>query len=223
MRPNWTWQYTHRSTALAPLTRMTNLSTVSRVALSSSPLPLTHCSLFSSRFNALQLLSQQLSEGSSLRREMPLLLLLLLPSLLLLSPPQVLSLNQDGLYLLQAKRGLSDPSGALSSWNPRDSTPCNWTGIKCDSSSGRVYSISLAGSQLAGPFPIILCRLPYLSTLSLFDNNINASLPSDVSTCQKLTELNLSQNLLGGSVPGSLSKLPNLRHLDLSYNSFTGE
>lgn len=153
----------------------------------------------------------------------PLLLLLLLLPLLSLSPPQALSLDQDGLYLLQAKRGLSDPAGALSSWNPRDSTPCNWTGVKCDSSSGRVYSVNLTGFQLAGPLPIILCRLPYLSSLSLSDNFINASLPSDISTCQNLTELDLSQNLLNGSVPGSLSKLPNLRSLDLSYNSFTGE
>ncbi|XP_077212453.1 uncharacterized protein LOC143847492 [Tasmannia lanceolata] len=132
----------------------------------------------------------------------------------------VFSLNQEGLYLQQVKLGLSDPSGILSDWNPRDSTPCNWTGIKCDSFS--VTSLNLTSSNLSGPFPSLLCHLTNLTFISLSDNYINSSLPSDISTCQNLTHLDLSTNLLTGTLPPTLSHLPNLLYLDLSQNNFSG-
>ncbi|KAF8008011.1 hypothetical protein BT93_K1868 [Corymbia citriodora subsp. variegata] len=154
-------------------------------------------------------------------RPLPLLLPLLL---LLLSPPLALSLNQDGLYLLQAKRGLSDPTGALSSWNPRDPDPCNWTGVSCGGSDRRdVTSLDLPYAQLAGPFPLFLCRLPFLSSLSLRCNYINSTLPSGVSACRGLARLDLSENYLEGAIPGSLAAILGLTMLNLSYNSFSGE
>ncbi|GMY38955.1 Receptor-like protein kinase HSL1 [Fagus crenata] len=142
---------------------------------------------------------------------------------LTLIPPFTHSLNQDGLFLQQFKQSLSDPIQSLSSWNDRDDTPCNWTGIKCDPVTRRVNSVDLSNFQLAGPFPTILCRLPSLSFLSLFHNFINSSLPVDISTCQDLKLLNLSQNLLMGPIPDILSRIPNLRVLDLSGNNFSGE
>ncbi len=57
---------------------------------------------------------------------------------LTLIPPFTHSLNQDGLFLQQFKQSLSDPIQSLSSWNDRDDTPCNWTGIKCDPVTRRV-------------------------------------------------------------------------------------
>uniref|UniRef100_A0A2N9ELU1 non-specific serine/threonine protein kinase n=1 Tax=Fagus sylvatica TaxID=28930 RepID=A0A2N9ELU1_FAGSY len=142
---------------------------------------------------------------------------------LTLIPPFTHSLNQEGLFLQQVKQSLSDPVQSLSSWNDRDDTPCNWTGIKCDPVTRRVNSVDLSNFELAGPFPTFLCRLPSLSSLSLFYNNINDSLPADISTCQDLQLLNLSQNLLVGPIPSSLSKIPNLRVLDLSGNNFSDE
>ncbi|XP_030466499.2 receptor-like protein kinase HSL1 [Syzygium oleosum] len=143
---------------------------------------------------------------------------------LLLSLPFALALNQDGLYLLQAKRGLSDPAGALSSWNARDPDPCSWAGVSCGGGGPdrRVTALDLTNSQLAGPFPLFLCRLPYLSSLSLGGNNINSTLPPGVSACCNLTRLDLSQNLLQGDIPGSLAAIPGLAELDLSFNSFSG-
>ncbi|XP_038887942.1 receptor-like protein kinase HSL1 [Benincasa hispida] len=150
---------------------------------------------------------------------MPSLLLLLL----LLSSPLISSLNQEGLYLQRVKLGLSDPTHSLSSWNPRDDTPCNWSGITCDSFTHSVVAVDLSDFQLAGPFPTFICRLPSLSSLSLSNNTINASLPDDVASCSSLHSLNLSQNLLAGSIPDALSKISNLRSLDLSGNNFSGE
>ncbi|XP_043700890.1 receptor-like protein kinase HSL1 [Telopea speciosissima] len=150
--------------------------------------------------------------------------MLLLLWVLLLSPTHlILSLNQEGLYLQQVKQGFDDPDGALSNWNDRDETPCNWKGIKCDSITGFVNSVDLSRTNIAGPFPTLFCRLHNLSFISLFNNSINSSLPDDISTCQNLQHLNLAQNLLVGSLPSSLSDISNLLHLDLTGNNFSAD
>ena len=69
-----------------------------------------------------------------------------------------------------AKRALTVPDGALADWDPRDATPCSWTGVSCD--AGAVTGVSLAGANLAGPFPGALCRLPLLASLDLSTNYI---------------------------------------------------
>ncbi|KAE8730343.1 Receptor-like protein kinase HSL1 [Hibiscus syriacus] len=133
------------------------------------------------------------------------------------------ALNQEGLYLLQVKQSLSDLTDALSSWNHREDTPCKWRGISCNSSTGQVESVDFSDFQLAGPFPLFLCRLPSLRSILLFNNSINSSLPVDISECQNLTTLDLSQNLLVGSLPYSLAKIPTLQKLFLFGNNFSGE
>ncbi|XP_072964503.1 uncharacterized protein [Typha angustifolia] len=137
------------------------------------------------------------------------------------------SLNQEGLHLLQAKRALEDPLDLLSNWNSVDSTPCNWTGVSCSTSSPgsdpKVTSLDLTNLSLVGPFPSSLCLLPNLSFLSLSYNYINSSLTSSsLLPCSSLTYLDLSQNILVGSLPDSLSELPSLTYLDLSANNFSG-
>ncbi|KAK8655295.1 hypothetical protein V6N13_107878 [Hibiscus sabdariffa] len=146
--------------------------------------------------------------------------------LVFLNPlPYAFALNQEGLYLLQVKQSLSDPTNALSSWgwNNRDPSPCNWRGISCNLLTRRVESVNLSDSQLAGPFPLFLCRLPSLRSVSLVNNSINSSLPVDISQCRNLTTLDLSQNLLVGSLPHSLATIPSLQSLFLSGNNFSGE
>ncbi|KAK4787105.1 hypothetical protein SAY86_010938 [Trapa natans] len=136
-----------------------------------------------------------------------------------------LSLNQDGLYLQSVKLFLADPDGYLSSWDRPDPTPCNWTGVTCDPSKLSVTALDLSSFNLAGPLPSLtplLCRLPLLSILSLSNNSINSTLPSDISSCQRLSHIDLSQNLLTGSLPSSLADLPSLRYLDLTGNNFSG-
>uniref|UniRef100_A0A7N2R9D9 non-specific serine/threonine protein kinase n=1 Tax=Quercus lobata TaxID=97700 RepID=A0A7N2R9D9_QUELO len=124
---------------------------------------------------------------------------------------------------MQVKHSLTDPSRSLASWNDQDDTPCNWTGLKCDTSTRRVISVDLSNFQLEGPFSTFFCRLPSLSNLTLSNNFINSSLPVGISTCQNLKLLNLSQNFIEGPIPGALSRIPNLRVLDLSGNNFSGE
>ncbi|KAB1201090.1 Receptor-like protein kinase HSL1 [Morella rubra] len=143
--------------------------------------------------------------------------------LFLLSPPPLtLSLNQEGLYLQSLKQSLDDPNSILSAWSERDDNPCKWRGVKCDPSSHSVYSLDLSNTNVAGPFPSLLCRLPNLTFISFFNNSINSTLPSDISSCINLEHLDLSQNLLTGTLPHTLADLPNLRHLDLTGNNFSG-
>ncbi|CBI30615.3 unnamed protein product, partial [Vitis vinifera] len=148
---------------------------------------------------------------------------MLLLLLLLVSPLLALSINQEGLFLQRVKQGFADPTGALSNWNDRDDTPCNWYGVTCDPETRTVNSLDLSNTYIAGPFPTLLCRLHDLHSLSLYNNSINSTLPADISTCQSLEHLNLGQNLLTGALPSTLADMPNLRHLDFTGNNFSGD
>jgi hypothetical protein len=89
--------------------------------------------------------------------------------------------NDDILGLIVFKAGLQDPKHKLISWNEDDYTPCNWEGVKCDSSNNRVTSLVLDGFSLSGHIDRGLLRLQFLQTLSLSGNNftgfINPDLP----------------------------------------------
>ncbi|KAH6780632.1 HAESA-like 1 [Perilla frutescens var. hirtella] len=156
-----------------------------------------------------------------MRASLPPFLLLLV--FILHSTHISLSLNQEGIYLQRAKLSLSDPKGSLSNWTAdAAATPCNWTRVTCNS-RGSVVSLDLSSAALAGPFPISLCRLPSLSSLSLSYNFINSSIPTSISACRSLVTLDLSQNLLAGPLPPTISDLPFLRYLNLDGNSISGE
>ncbi|KAM7525068.1 hypothetical protein LguiA_014970 [Lonicera macranthoides] len=151
------------------------------------------------------------------------LLLLLQLFFFFLSPQLIFSLNQEGLYLQKIKLNFDDPNAVFSTWNDRDDDPCNWYGVTCNSLTRSVYSLDLSSSNIAGPFPPLLCRLNALRYLSLFNNSVNSTLPSDLSTCQNLLHLDLSQNLLTGTLPQTLPDLTNLKYLDLTGNNFSGD
>jgi Leucine-rich repeat (LRR) protein len=147
--------------------------------------------------------------------------LLLLSLLLICSVHLSFCVNQEGLFLLEAKRGLVDTTNSTADWKERDPTPCNWTGVSCTGPT--ITSIDLTNLNLLGPFPSSLCHLANLTSLSLASNYINSTLnSSSLQLCQSLTHLDLSQNLLVGLLPDALAELPSLVHLDLSGNSFSG-
>ncbi|XP_016170600.1 receptor-like protein kinase HSL1 [Arachis ipaensis] len=133
-----------------------------------------------------------------------------------------LSLNQEGLLLLEAKNQLlPSSSSSLADWNPRDPTPCNWTCVTCNPNTSHVISLSLSSLSLSGPIPSSLCRLPSsLLHLDLSFNNFSASIPPSFSLFPNLRSLNLVENLLNGTIPSFLTNLTTLTFLHLSYNPF---
>ncbi|KAH9614267.1 hypothetical protein KSS87_017308 [Heliosperma pusillum] len=143
--------------------------------------------------------------------------------IIFLVPHSSTSLTQEGHHLLTLTHSLTDPNHFFTNWNPLDPTPCNWTGVTCSGSPLSITTLNFSGSSLTGQFPLSLCNLPSLTYLSFADNNLNSSLPSDISTCRNLIHLDLNQNLLVGRIPHSLSNVSNLRYLDLSGNNFSGD
>ncbi|KAF3781572.1 Receptor-like protein kinase [Nymphaea thermarum] len=131
--------------------------------------------------------------------------------------------SQEARALLDLKAALqpSSPTDVFHSWKDSDVSPCNWTGITCDSSLS-VTEISLSSRNLTGVFPLdSLCRLPKLQKLDLSKNALKGGLSPWINNCSGLQYLDLSFNFLTGQVP-ELWNLANLRALNLSDNVFTG-
>ncbi|CAM8979591.1 unnamed protein product [Rhodiola kirilowii] len=149
---------------------------------------------------------------------MPLLFILLLASL-----PWGLSLNQEGMYLQKVKLSFDDPDGFFAGWSDDDDTPCSWAGVGCDVVTKSVISVDISNTNIAGPFPTLLCHLQNLTSVTLFNNSINSTLSDEIVACGNLQRLNLAQNYLVGTLPGALPDLLKLKFLDLSGNNFTGK
>eukprot|EP00253_Pinus_taeda_P019072 PITA_19072 len=130
--------------------------------------------------------------------------------------------SQEVLLLQELKRGFDDPSGAFKNWNENDNSPCNWTGITCAAGEKFVEGLDLSNTNIAGPFPIVVCRIRGLKNLSLKNNSVNGSIPADLGRCSKLQYLDLSQNLIVGRLPEFISELSRLKYLDLSGNNLSG-
>ncbi|XP_058750413.1 probable LRR receptor-like serine/threonine-protein kinase At1g06840 [Vicia villosa] len=87
------------------------------------------------------------------------------------------------------------------------------------SNMSKLLKLSLKNCNLQGPIPD-LSRIPHLLYLDLSSNQLNESIPSDLS--QNITTIDLSNNTLTGTIPSSFSNLPNLQKLSLANNSLNG-
>ncbi|KAM3276496.1 hypothetical protein ACQJBY_044728 [Aegilops geniculata] len=138
----------------------------------------------------------------------------------------VLSSNgtADEHNLLFFKSELSDPAGALSSWNTSNPL-CRWRGVTCGRRHPeRVVALHLNSSHLAGrPVSPFLGNLTFLRTLNLGDNDFGGQVPPELGRLSRLQALNLSLNALQGSVPAALGRCTKLRVLNLRNNLLRGE
>ncbi|KAJ0666556.1 putative non-specific serine/threonine protein kinase [Helianthus annuus] len=114
---------------------------------------------------------------------------------------QNLTCNSDDLTGLRGfMSGLEAPiDGWLFANSSSSNNCCNWVGVICDSSSGRIVGLQLPNKRLSGDFSHSIFNLVQLKTL------------------------NLSHNYLKGPVPISLFRLPHLEVVDLSSNYFNGD
>eukprot|EP00268_Persea_americana_P057065 TRINITY_DN6805_c0_g3_i1.p1 TRINITY_DN6805_c0_g3~~TRINITY_DN6805_c0_g3_i1.p1 ORF type:complete len:887 (+),score=180.07 TRINITY_DN6805_c0_g3_i1:126-2786(+) len=153
----------------------------------------------------------------------PFSLIPLLSSLLILTSAS----QTDSDLLLTFKSSIQDPMNSLSTWansNTSLTNPCNWVGITCTQTSPpSVLSLTLEGLNLSGEISPSICKLPYLSHLSLANNLFNKPIPLHLSQCTALETLNLSSNLIWGTVPDQISLFTSLKALDLSSNKLQGQ
>ncbi|WVZ74620.1 hypothetical protein U9M48_022781 [Paspalum notatum var. saurae] len=130
--------------------------------------------------------------------------------------------STDVLSLLDFKHAITDPTGALNSWNSSVSH-CLWKGVKCSlKHPGRVTELSLGGLGLAGPISPSIGNLTFLETLNLTSNSLSGELPP-LTRFHKLQNLVLAHNSLQGVIPDAITNCSKLNYLDLSSNYLTGE
>ncbi|KAF8080140.1 hypothetical protein N665_0972s0001 [Sinapis alba] len=132
------------------------------------------------------------------------------------------SLNTDREAFLSFKSQISQTPQSLSfSWD-QNTSPCNWTGVTCNTRNRRVASINLSGHGLSGSISLSIGNLSFLTSLQLQNNQLRGLIPKEITNLFRLRVLNLSSNSLEGSLPSNLSKLIELRVLDLTSNMITG-
>nr|GMC63299.1 putative leucine-rich repeat receptor-like serine/threonine-protein kinase At2g24130 [Ipomoea batatas] len=132
--------------------------------------------------------------------------------------------HQDRISLIGFKAWVvSDPLGALESWDNNGLHVCNWTGVKCDKKMSRVVELDLSHRSLRGEISPQLSNLSCLEVLDLSWNFFGGKIPPELGSLVHLMQLSLSTNLLGGRIPGELGGLRELVYLDLGSNDLSGE
>ncbi|KAH9314170.1 hypothetical protein KI387_022797 [Taxus chinensis] len=134
---------------------------------------------------------------------------------------RAMGVNVEGQALLSWMHTLKGSSEILSSWNPQDTNPCNWTGVSC-SSQDMVTAINLRSMQLLGTVPSQFAPLKSLQLIVLSAANLSGTLPREIGDYSNLVLLDLSGNRLTGTIPSEIGQLRNLQSLILSSNQLEG-
>jgi hypothetical protein len=122
--------------------------------------------------------------------------------------------NNEEVRVLMAIKRMLDPCGcSLTDWNLDSASPCGWTGIICDTASGRVTQIynwddtwKRSRLELSGQLPsgALLARLPALVAVVLLETKgLTGPLPEDWSQLTQLRIVTLSGNSLTGAAVSS--------------------
>ncbi|MEK6476265.1 FG-GAP-like repeat-containing protein [Catalinimonas sp. 4WD22] len=99
----------------------------------------------------------------------------------------------------------------------------SWYGVTVSEWKNRVSRLSLHNNNLSGTIPSEIGELNSLSYLYMSENRLEGEIPVKLAQLTNLGELNLSYNNLEGLIPKELAALKLLVNLGLSYNQFSGE
>jgi len=100
---------------------------------------------------------------------------------------------------------------------------CEWFGIECDIEDKNVVEIELPSNNLQGTIPEEISGFKKLENLGLFANSLEGSIPKGLEDLTQLILIDLERNLLtGDAIPDFLSGLTELKALRLSRNGFGG-
>jgi Leucine-rich repeat (LRR) protein len=98
---------------------------------------------------------------------------------------------------------------------------CEWTGITCDINC-RVTALERSNNNLQGTIPWQLSYLSQLETLNLFANMLSGTIPAELGRLSRLKFLELEDNFLVGTIPPALGNLLQLQFIMFQSNSLIG-
>ncbi|KAL3632841.1 hypothetical protein CASFOL_025825 [Castilleja foliolosa] len=100
---------------------------------------------------------------------------------------------------------------------------CDWEGISCDGSSGRVTELSLPSRGLVGNISPSILNLTSLTQLTLSNNSLSGPLPTRFfKSLNQLQVIDLSRNRLIGELNSSDTLPAKARIFNISSNNFQG-
>ncbi|KAF6167462.1 hypothetical protein GIB67_031663 [Kingdonia uniflora] len=135
--------------------------------------------------------------------------------------------SQDILALLEFKKGIKeDPTGyILQSWNEEsidfNGCPSSWNGIICN--GGNVAGVVLDNLNISADADLsVFANLTMLVKLSMSNNSITGTIPTNIADFRNIEYLDVSNNLFSSTLPPEVEKLRGLRNLSLAGNNFSG-
>ncbi|KAL3925043.1 MAG: hypothetical protein SGILL_000665 [Bacillariaceae sp.] len=99
---------------------------------------------------------------------------------------------------------------------------CDWSGVRCDELN-QTRVIDLPGQEIAGTFPAVLTRLPYVQTLTLAWNNFTGQLPESIGNMKHLLNFEVQYNQFTGNIPLTWSNVKNLQLINFGGNLLSGQ
>jgi hypothetical protein len=106
---------------------------------------------------------------------------------------------------------------------------CSWFGVECGmkdpkfDGNDEITKLSLPNNLLKGTLPSEIRSLSQLIVLDFTDNLLSSTIPLELLSMNSLQYLHLGKNQLQGSLPEDRwDDANNLRELDLGHNDFHG-
>lgn len=97
---------------------------------------------------------------------------------------------------------------------------CEWFGISC--AEGMLISINMESNNLNGTIPNEITRLDTLQSLILPTNHLRGTIPENIGDLTELLQLSFGDNELTGTIPASLYSLKQIDTIELDLNLFSG-